>query len=183
MALTFFRKRLPERNEIYAVLGVVVFVVHSWSMRGFLHEVPSFILYFKIGQILAVFSYMMGFALLESLILTFGLGLLALLLPSGWFKNGFIYKSFITVVLGGVAMLWLENTIMSWNNKFPPVELLLTFAGITLGVWVALLLLFHYVKPLHKPLLFIADRIGVMAYLYIPLGVLGLFVVLIRNLW
>ena len=182
MVLNFFRKRLPERNEFYAVLGVVVFVVHSWSVRGFLHEVPSFILYFKIGQILAVFAYMMGFALLESLLVTFGLGLLSLTLPVSWFKNGFVYKSFITVVLGGVAMLWLENTIMSWNNKFPPMELLLTFAGITLGVWVALLLFFHFFKPLQKPLLFIADRIGVMAYLYVPLGVLGLIVVLIRNL-
>ena len=183
MVLNFFRKRLPEQSEVYGVLGVVVFVVHSWSMRGFLHEVPSFILYFKIGQILAVFSYMMGFALLESLLVTIGLGLLSLVLPAGWFKNGFIYKSFVTVVLGGIAMLWLENTIMSWDNKFPPVELLLTFAGITIGVWVALLLLFHYIKPLQKVLLFIADRIGVMAYLYVPLGLLGLFIVLIRNLW
>ena len=183
MVLNFFRKRLPERSEFYAVLGVVVFVVFGWSMRGFLHEVPSFILYFKIGQILAVFSYMMGFALLESLLVTFGLGLLSLILPARWFKNGFVYKSFITVVLGGIAMLWLENTVMSWNNKFPPMELLLTFAGITVAAWVALLLLLHFVKPLQKALLFIADRIGVMVYLYVPLGVLGLFVVLIRNLW
>ena len=182
MVLNFFRKRLPERNEFYAVLGVVVFVVHSWSVRGFLHEVPSFIHYFRVSQILAIFAYMMGFALLESLLVTSGLGLLSLLMPAGWFKNGFVYKSFITVLLGRIAMLWLENTVMSWNNKFPPVELLLTFAGITVGAWVVLLLLLHYLKPLQKALLFIADRIGVMAYLYVPLGILGLFVVLVRNL-
>ena len=183
MVLTFFRKRLPERSEIYAVLGVVVFVVFGWSVRGFLHEVPSFIHYFKIGQILAIFAYMMGFALLESLLVTLGLGLLSLSLPASWFKNGFVYKSFLTVMLGGVAMLWLENTVMSWNNKFPPVELLLTFVGVTVGVWVVVLLLFHFIKPLQRALLFIADRIGVMAYLYVPLGLLGLVVVLIRNLW
>ena len=183
MFKNFIRKRLPEQNEFYAVLAIVVFVVFGWSMRGFLHEVPSFINYFRVGQILAIFAYMMGFALLESLLVTFGLGLLSLILPVPWFRNGFIYKSFITLLVGGGAMLWLENTIMSWNNRFPPVELLLAFAGVTVGLWVVLLLLFHYIKPLQKALLFIADRIGVMAYLYVPLGLLGLVVVLLRNLW
>ena len=183
MVSNFFREQLPDRSEFYTVLGVVVFVVYGWSIRGFLHEVPSFIQYFKVGQILAIFSYMMGFALLESLLVTLGLGLLSLTLPGRWFRDGFVYKSFVTVLLGGIAMLWLENTIMSWNNKFPPVELLLTFVGITVSVWVVLLLLLHYLKPLQKALLFIADRIGVMAYLYVPLGILGLFVILIRNLW
>jgi len=182
MILSFFRKRLPERSEVYTALGVVIFVVYGWSMRSFFYEVPSFILYFKIGQILAIFAYMMGFALLESLLATFCLGLLSLLLPVSWFKNGFVYKSFITVLVGAIALLWLENTIMTFNNKFPPVELLLTAAGIILGVWVVLLLAFHYIKLLQKPVLFIADRIGVMAYLYIPLGVIGLIVVLIRNI-
>jgi hypothetical protein len=85
-------------------------------------------------------------------------------------------------VVGGIAMLWLENTVMSWNNRFPPMELLLSFVGITVGMWGALLLLFHFVKPLQKALLFIADRIDVMICLYVPLGALGLIFVLIRNL-
>lgn len=182
MVLNFFRKRLPERSEVYTVLGVVVFMVFGWSMWGFFYKVPSFILHFKVGQILAVFAYMMGVALLESLLVTLGLGLLSLLLPVGWFKNGFVYKSFITVLTGAIALLWLENTIMAFNNKLPPADLLLTAAGITLGAWVVLLLAFHYVKFLQNPVLFITDRVGVMAYLYIPLGILGLIVVLIRNL-
>jgi len=182
MVLDFFRKRLPARNEIYTVLGVVVFVVHTWSVRGFLHELPSFILYFTPGQILGVFAYMMGFALLESLSVTIGLILLSLLLPAKWFREGFIFKSFVTVILGAGAMLWLENTIMSFNNNFPPMSLLLIAAGITLGAWILLLVTFHLIKPLQKSLLFAADRLGVFAYLYIPLGVIGLVVVLARNL-
>jgi len=182
MVLNFFKKRLPERSDVFTVLGVVVFLVFSWSIRGFFYKVPSFILYFKVGQVLAVLSYMMGFALLESLLGTLGLGLLAFLLPASWFKNGFVYKSFITLLVGAIALLWLEYTIMDFNNRLPPVSLLLTAAGITLGGWVALLLLFHHIKLLQKPVLFIADRVGVMAYIYIPLGFLGLIVVLIRNI-
>ena len=182
MLLNLFRRRLPDRREIYAVLGVVVFVVHSWSMRGFFHEVPSFILYYKIGQILAIFLYMMAFALFESLLVTFGLGLLSLVMPVKWFRDGFIYKSFITVVVGAIAMLWLENTIMSLNNTFPPMGLLLRAAGLTFGLWVLLLLALHNAKPLQKAILLVSDRIGVLAYLYIPLGILGFVVVFVRNL-
>lgn len=180
--MNIIKKRLPTRKEFYTVLGVVVFVVHSWAMRGFLHEVPSFILYFTPGQILAVFAYMMAFALIESVLVTFGLIVLSILFPTKWFKDGFIFKSLITVLLGAGAMLWLENTIMSFNNNFPSIKLLLVAAGISLAVWVLLLLTFHFIKPLQKSLLFVADRIGVFAYLYIPLGVIGLIVVLGRNL-
>ena len=183
MVLNFFRRRLPGRREIFAVLSFVVFVMHSWSVRGFFHEVPSFILYYKLGQILAIFSYMMAFALFESLMVTFGLGTLSLVMPVKWFRDGFVYKSFITVVVGAIAMLWLENTIMSLNNTFPSMGLLLGVAGITFGIWVLLLLAFHNVKPLQKPILVFSDRIGVLAYLYIPLGILGFVVVLVRNLW
>jgi len=182
MVLNFFRRRLPDRREIYAVQGVVVFVVHNWSVRGFFHEVPFFILYYKIGQILAIFSYMMAFALFESLLVTFGLGLLSLVMPVKWFRDGFIYKSFITVVVGAIAMLWLENTIMSLNNTFPPMESLLRAAEITFGTWVLLLLAFRNAKPLQNAILFVSDRIGVLAYLYIPLGILGFVVVFVRNL-
>jgi len=182
MVLDFFRKRLPARNEIYTVLGVVVFVVHTWSVRGFLHELPSFILYFTPGQILGVFAYMMAFALMESILVTFGLIVISILLPVKWFRDGFIYKSLVTLLLGAGAMLWLENTIMSFNNNFPSMSLLLVAAGIALGAWILLLVTFHFIKPLQKSLLFAADRFGVFAYLYIPLGVIGLVVVLARNL-
>jgi hypothetical protein len=182
MDLNFFRKRLPEKNEVFTVLGIVVFVVYSWSIWGFLREVPSFLLFFKLGQILAIFLYMMGFALLECLLVMIGLGLMSLVMPVRWFKDGFVYKSFITVVLGAVVILSFGNTLMSLNNDFPPLELILKSVSIAIAACALLLTLFHYVKPLQKAVLFIADRIGVMAYFYIPLGVLGMIVVLIRNL-
>jgi hypothetical protein len=84
--------------------------------------------------------------------------------------------------VGAIAMLWLENTIMSLNNTFPPMGLLLRAAGITFGIWVFLLLAFHYAKTLQKAILIVSDRIGVLAYLYIPLGILGFVVVFVRNL-
>jgi len=183
MFLDLFRKRLPESSEFYTVLGISVFVVHSWSMWGFIHEVPSFILYFKTSQIFAIFSYMMGFALLESLMVAFGLGLISFLLPARWFKNGFIYNSFITIVLGAITMLWFENRILTFNNTFPPKQELFVYVATVFSLWVALLLLFYFFKPMQKIVLFISDRIGVMSYLYVPLGVLGLIVVLVRNLW
>ena len=183
MVLNFLRKHLPEKSEVFTVLGMVVFMVFSWSIWGFLHEIPSFLLYFRVGQILAIFAYMMGFALLESLLVMIGLGLMSLVLPVGWFKNGFVYKSFITVLLGAVVILSFGNTLMSLNNDFPPLESILKSSLIAIVAWVVLLFLFQYVKPMQKMVLFIADRMGVMAYFYLPLGAIGMIVVLIRNIF
>jgi len=68
MKLNFFKERLPSNADMFTVLGVVVFIVHSWSVRGFLFKLPSFMLYLSVWDILSVFSYMMAFALLEAML-------------------------------------------------------------------------------------------------------------------
>ena len=72
---------------------------------------------------------------------------------------------------------------MSLNNDFPPLESILKSSLIAIVAWIVLLFLFQYVKPMQKMVLFIADRMGVMAYFYLPLGAIGMIVVLIRNIF
>jgi len=182
MPFSLLKNRLPKQNEFFAALGVVVFFVHSWAVRGFLHELPSFILYFKLGQILVIFFYMMGFALLESLLALLGLLMISIILPVDWFRNGFIYKSFVTMAVGAAAMLRLEYLIMASNSRSSPIYEVYIWAAITVGVWIFFLVFSHLFEKLQKSAIFIADRIGVMAYLYVPLGIIGLLVVLFRNL-
>src|SRR5512138_2561192 len=92
------RTRLPSRRDSLLAFGVVLFAVFGWSIRGFLYKLPSFALYFNLGSNLAIFSYMMAFALLESLLVTGLLIVFSVLLPSSWFRSGFAYKSFIFVL-------------------------------------------------------------------------------------
>lgn len=175
--MNVFKKRLPARNEINLVMGVVIFAVHTWSIRNFLYKIPSFLLYTTPMDTFAIFCYMMAFALLESFAVTVGLLFLAAVLPLNWLREGFAYKGFVMVFVFTAASIWLQGNV---QNQFPPKSLLYTlilivFLGILILSW-----LIHKIPQLQKIVIDIEDRIGIMQYVYIPLGLLGLVIVVIR---
>jgi hypothetical protein len=178
--LQILKNRFPHRSEIIAVLGVSVFVCHSWSIWNFLHELPSFLLYFRLVEISAVFAYMMAFAFMESLLVTAGLVLAGAILPSKWLRDGFAYKGFIFIVVGSIAAFVLQKNL---RYEFPSTQMLLlnlVIPLILIGLFIAAS---HVMRPLQKVLLDIQDRISIMLYVYVPIGVVSLVVVVFRNLF
>jgi hypothetical protein len=178
--LQILKNRFPRRSEIVAVLGASVFACHSWSMWNFLHELPSFLLYFRLAEISVVFAYMMAFAFLESLLVTSGLALAAVILPSKWLRIGFAYKGFVFVVVGSIAAFILQKNL---RYEFPSKQLLvlnLVFPLILIALCIAAA---HVMGPLRKVLLDIQDRISIMLYVYVPIGLASLAVVAFRNLF
>jgi hypothetical protein len=182
------RSRLPARSDILQVFSFVLFVVCGWSIRGFLYKIPAFSLYFSLGANLAVLCYMLGFALLESILVTAVLVVLAALLPARLFKEGFAYKGFVAVVVSTIAMILFEGyyqveyfkDILAHNySSIPPFV-----AGLlgAVGSLTALLWLFHHRPALQKYALYLLEQLSLFTYIYVPLGLLGLIVVIARNL-
>lgn len=165
--------------EVSTVFGTVVFFVHSWSVRGFLFQLPSFLYYSRPGEILSIFCYMMAFALLESTLVTGGLILLSIILPMKWFRQGFVYKSFLTTVVASVAITLLQGYT---ERTFPPFDVIYRGMGISSAILISLILAFHNIKFLQRGAEFIMDKLSIMAYIYVPLGIISLIVVIYRNL-
>jgi hypothetical protein len=160
------------------VFGVTVFVVYSWSIRGFLYALPSFLLHFSLGGIFSILSYMMAFALIESLLVTSGLVITGFILPSKWLKEGFAFKGFLIVAVATVAMIELQGFL---SNSFPSANHLLRSGIIYVFVLIGLFLLFQNIRWLQSALLFVEEQISVFIFLYVPVGIIGLVVVLLRN--
>ena len=174
------KRILPPRSEIQVVFGLLVFAVFSWSIRGFLYKLSAFLLYDNLGDIFGIFSYMMGIALLESAVIMLALLFLAAILPKGWFRDGFDYKASLLALVVGGAMIYLQSILTS---RLPSVRVLVAILAISLAVWIVLLFLAVKVKRFRVILDFILDRISVFLYLYVPLGIIGLVVVVVRNLF
>jgi hypothetical protein len=181
-AMTTFRERLPQRGEFLYVFGGVVFFVFSWAIRGFLYQLSSLLLYHTVGEILAVFSYLMAFALVESLIVMSGLLMVSFLLPARWFREGFVYKGFIAVLVTRLAMILLNSYLFSLNHAMPPMSVIYLSAGMTLVFLLALIWVFQSAPRLQRVLLELQERMQIFIYLYLPLGFIGLVVIVLRNL-
>ena len=182
------RKRLPVRAEILDVFNVIIFAVFGWSIRGFLFEIPAFLLYLGLGDITAVLFYMLAVALLESIVVTGGLVIVSMVLPPNWLKAGFAYKGFLIILVATIGLIlfqgyykigFFQNLIKNDYSDFQPV-----LAGLIIGVLglIGLFWLFHIKPRLQHYLSKFIEQFTVFGYIYIPLGVIGILVVLVRNL-
>jgi hypothetical protein len=177
--LNLIRNRLPGRREMIAVFSVAVFACHSWTMLGFFNKLSSFILYFTVGEILSIFAYMMSVALLESIAVTILLVLLSILLPPGWLREGFAYKGFIIIAIATAASILFQKFL---PDDYPSTLMLAVSILVPLALIVAIIVIGRSFPRLQSILLDIQDRISIMSYIYVPIGLLSMMVVVIRNL-
>ncbi|MFZ5818810.1 MAG: hypothetical protein ACOYYJ_02825 [Chloroflexota bacterium] len=176
--MDIFRQRLPARQDMFAVLGAAAFVVFSWSIRGFLFVFPSRVMYFRAWELFSIFMYMMAVALVESLMVAGGLIALGMALPPKWLREGFSYKGFLTILVATAAAIFFQRSL---GNDLPPKEALLLWMAAPVILLLGLLALPRFFPRLGLFLTSLAERFTVFAYLYLPLGFLGLLVVLLRN--
>jgi hypothetical protein len=162
-----------------AVLAVAVFACFTWTIIGFFNKLSSFILYFAPGDIGNIFAFMMAFALLESLVATGLLILLGAVLPSSWLKQGFAFKGFVILLVATATAIRFQHAL---GDYFPSVWMLLAYSVLPLLLIVGLLWLVHARPKLQNILLGVQDRILIMLFIYLPIGVVGLLVVMVRDL-
>jgi len=170
---------LPSCQDVFLVLAAALFVVHSWALRAFFYKVPSFQLYMNLGQIGSVFAYMMAFAFIESLILTASLVLVSLFLPGAWYRDGFRYTGFVTILVSAVSAILLQYSI---SNQYMGAQALLIWGLITLAVITLLIGMAHFLRPVRRGLIFLVEQVSVMFYVYAPVGVFSLLVAAWRML-
>lgn len=186
--LNWIQAHAPGRRETLGVFSVVAFAVFSWTVRGFLFKIPAFTLYFGLSSDLAILCYMFAFALLESLLITSVLVIVATLLPASFLREGFAYKGFVIVLVATTAMILFElnfkieafKAIMSGDySSVPPFVIGLIVTGLAMY---GLLRLARASRRMQGAAAFLTDQISLFSYIYVPLGVIGVAVVLVRNL-
>lgn len=175
----FFKRRLPARTEIFLVLSMAAFVIFTWSLRAFFFGIPAFLLSQTPGEILVILFYMLAVALLETILVTFSLAGLAIILPGGWLKEGFSYKASFFIVASAAIFIHLQYVL---TNQ-PTVNFLLRELGLMLALWLIPTLLTRYIGVVRKIVLDVLDRLTIFSYLYLPLGAISLIVILIRLVW
>lgn len=126
---------------------------------------------------------MMAMALLESLIITAMLVLASALAPRKWFLEDFPTNSLLSVLVASIAMLKLEDALLVDTRQLPPFSFYYTWGAITLAVWITALVLARRSKAVLAIATFLVDRVSLLGYLYLFLGVAGVLVVAARDIW
>ena len=177
--MTIIGKWLPPKRDTTLVLASCVFVVFSWSILWFFYRMPGWLPYLDIWGIVGIFAYSVASSLLESILLLLLLIALAVVLPARWFRDRFAAQGSLLVFL---LLFWaaLLQTILNLR-MWSPDQFLPGLVLPIMSIMVASILV-HRSKHLAQAIRALAERLTVFLALYLPLGFLGLAVVLVRNI-
>jgi hypothetical protein len=179
------KSKIPTRQEFFTVFSVIVFVVFSWTLYRMFYQVPSWLFYLSLTDILIILAYVLAFALLESLFLLGILILLTFFYPAKLYREKIVAQSVLILLVFTIAAVIYQGNV-GMLKKWGLVELILftlTFlASLTLLILVASFLLDRF-AIFKRLLVSFAERMTVFAWIYVPLSVLGLVVVLVRNVF
>ncbi len=183
--LATIKTRLPEASQILPAFSVIVFVVYTWSLYRMFFQLPSWLGYLSLTNVLSLTAYVLMFALFESLFLLGILLVSGALLPKSWLRKDFTVQG---STLTGVAAFgaYLVQRKVGLLYKLSPEQLLLNILLSLLGLILTLAIsafIYSKLPRLQGWVRSLAERMTVFAYIYIPLSILSLVVVILRNLF
>jgi hypothetical protein len=207
-----FIERFPTRDEWKYLFISYAFVVNLWSIIQLLNWMPAFILRLRGIEIVSIIAYILGFALIESLLLLGFSVFIGVVSPGVILRDHWLIKS---VLLFGTTALWaavyhlLPDILLAWKHGLTALAAVLGITlsqeellRFTLGTLVSIMLTLFlgsyfitlrriyrliarreaYVDVLYHRIKRIIERLEVLTYFYVSFDVLGLVIVLFRNL-
>jgi len=172
--------RFPSLQDNLKVYAVIAVLVYAWSILWLFWELPSWLYYLTVAEIIPVFAYALATNLFESLLILAALNLLCFILPQTWFHESFVARSFFVVALGLGYLMFFASSFGK-EGDYPRV--LLSLAPGAFVMFFILGFLVTRIVSLKKITEQIADRLVIFLYLTIPLSMVALLVIVVRNIW
>jgi len=182
MFIQSLKSKLPTRQEVLPVFSIILFFVFTWTLYRMFYYLPSWLGDMYTRDILILSTYVFAFSLLESLIVLGGMVLLALLLPARCFKNKFVAQGGFWIMLASLAAYLIHPKLVvvtPWKLLYLVLIPIIALSG-TIILLVLLSFLFDRLPGLTRIVNTFAEGMTIFAYIYLPLGLLSLFVVLLR---
>ena len=173
------RKKIPPFHEILALYATIVFLIYGWASITFFWKVPNWLYFLSLGEIAAVLFYTFASSLLECTIILFIFLFASLVLPTKWLYNKFAVRaSLIVYTLTFWVVLFTLNSLI----QLPTTSDVITFSIGLLVTSVLAILLAERFSFVQRLVMTIGNRLTIFLYLWLPLGLIGILVIIFRIL-
>jgi len=176
--------KIPNRREFLPVFSLILFIVYSWTIYRMLFQIPSWLYSHSKTGIFFLAAYVIAVALIESLLLFGFVLLVSLILPRGIFRDQFIAQGSLMVIACTIwALIFkFQSESSGLRNLFEVSAWILLFILTLLLIAVVSPFLMQRYPRSKSALEAIADRMIIFAWIYVPIGLVSLAIVLVRNL-
>jgi len=177
--------RLPTKQDSLAVFSFFVFFIYTWALYRMAWYLPSWLYSLNLGNILIILAYVLAYCLFESLAMMAFLLFLSIIIPTRFFGERFMAQGSSVAALVSIGAVFAQRKIgliynldhmvlILFSVAIPLLFLLLIFSSY---------LIFNKFRILANWVNALAERMTVFAFVYVPLSIIGLVVVLVRNLF
>jgi hypothetical protein len=171
--------RIPSSGKVLAVYAIIVLMIYTWTIQWFNYNLPAWLGFLNMGEVFGIFAYAMATNFLESLLVLALIVMLGMLLPRDLFLDAFVARGAGLAVLVLGFMMYTAKQFSTKENY--PAELARWSPAVLAAIFVIVYLLGR-VKYLRLPVEFLADRAIIFLYISVPVSLLSIIAVLIRNL-
>ena len=174
-----FNHRLPKLNDVLSVYAVIATMLFAWSTLLFFWYLPSWMHFMLLGEIAATFSYVVIASFLEGVSFLLFLLVLCFFLPPEYLRDEFAARgTALTLPIIGMIMIYFRIT----NENI--ARIIFSVTGLVISLVVILLFYFSANNPrIKSTLAALADRFTVFLYILIPIFVLSLLSIAVRNIF
>lgn len=184
--MNILRSRFPKFRELSLVFLVAVFPIHFWLMISYLHELPAYLLRLSINEMVGILAYNQLFALIESLVITGGVLLLAVFLPWQWIREQFVVAASLIILISALWMIpvhYSEKLItLLAGNIILIIPISLLWSGLYFATIYVLIIMTRRKLGFLKGVLAFVDRISVLSAIYLFVDLISLFIIGFRLL-
>jgi len=178
--LGIFRKRIASPQDLFYGFVACSFPIFLWTFYRIFVQIPAWIIKMGIWDVIGVCSYALSFSLFESLLVWLFFLILGGVLPEKLYRSRFVV---ITTVVVFISAIWAAFAQLNYDVVYDwhIVEALPWLAAyfISIAVFYGLVRQFErFAKLIYK----VVMGISVLATLYVSSGVIGVVIVIIRNL-
>lgn len=173
--------RLPAIKDIASVFAVISFMIQMWAIHLLLGQLSTWSNYLYVPEILSIVAYRIAESFVEALLVLGFLLLISFILPARFLRDVFVVRgtAFAFCLLGSIILFWRRF-------ESDPGVLMANYLQTWTGGTVLLATLFSHlsakVEAVSDFLDWISGRMTVFLYLLIPISLVSLITVLLRNI-
>ena len=173
------KNKLPRLAQVYPVYAMIVILTYGWTIYWALWKLPSWLNFLPLGEIGSIFCYLMATNFIESLIAFFGVIVICLILPQKWFRDLFVSRGSVLAASVLISIMVFEYQFDKPSDYFYRFPIYLPLILLIAGV---LVFLAGWIQIVRRAVEIFAENAVIFLFISLPVSVLSLIVVIVRNL-
>jgi hypothetical protein len=176
----FFKNRYPRLAQIYPVYAIIVSLVYGWTIYWSFWKLPSWMDFLPLGGIASIYCYLLMANFFESLLVLLGAVIVSLILPPKWFRDVFVSRASVLAASVLISFAFFESHFIKPAEYFHELPIYLVPIMLVGGI---LGFLAGWIPIVRKGVEILAENAVIFLYISVPLSLLALAVVIVRNLF